>query len=298
MKLPRFLIIGAMKSGTTTLYRDLITNPDVFMPLDKEPGNLNTDDVLTDAGVRRYAEHYDAMRDDQIGGDASTSYSKLPDITGVPARARRALGDELRVIYILREPVSRAISQHAHELSSGWCKQPDFNIAVRQSPSYLNYGRYAMQAAPWFDTLGAEKVMLLRFDHLVKERQAANERVCAHIGVTPRPELIDASAVFNRSEERVRHVGAAASFSRFSLYRRIIRPLLSPAVRDRIRRIVLPRIAAEQIPPTPQTVDWMIEQLAPDADALARMLGVSGHVWDPAKVRQKHVPAPSAVPAA
>ena len=46
MRLPNFLIIGAMKAGTTTLYRDLLTNPRVFFPLDKEPANapLPTDE--------------------------------------------------------------------------------------------------------------------------------------------------------------------------------------------------------------------------------------------------------------
>ena len=40
MQLPDFLIIGSMKAGTTTLYRDPLTNPQIFFPRDKEPGNL------------------------------------------------------------------------------------------------------------------------------------------------------------------------------------------------------------------------------------------------------------------
>jgi hypothetical protein len=296
MNLPRFLIIGAMKSGTTTLYRDLITNPAVFMPQDKEPGNLNTDEVLTDQGLARYAALFAPMRPDQVGGEASTSYTKAPDIPGVPARARKVLGPELRVVYILREPVSRAISHHAHALTIEPGINPDFNIAVRSEPAYLNYSRYAMQAAPWLEAIGPAGVMLLRFEALTKDRRATVERVSAHIGVTSRPDLIDDEAVYNKTEQRVRNTGIAAAISRTAAYRQLVRPLLSPDLRDRIRRAILPRAAIKQIPPTPETVDWMLEQLAPDTVALERLVGASAPAWDPAKIRQKF--AASAAPVA
>ena len=52
--LPDFLIIGAMKSGTTSLYADLKTHPSIFLPEDKEPSCLASDEVLTDAGQAPY----------------------------------------------------------------------------------------------------------------------------------------------------------------------------------------------------------------------------------------------------
>lgn len=294
MKLPRFLIIGAMKAGTTTLYRDLLSNPGAFMPQDKEPGNLNTDEVLSEAGLARYAALFAPMRDDQVGGEASTSYTKAPDISGVPARAARVLGPQLRAVYLVREPVSRAISHHAHDLTTGESAEPDFNRAVRDNPAYLNYSRYATQAQPWLDALGPERVMLVRFESFVKDRRATVERVSAHIGVAPRPDLVDESAVYNKTEERVKNVGPAALIAQTSLYKRVVRPLLSAGVRDRIRRMILPRAQAPQIPPTAETIEWMLAQLASDGERLARIMGSSGPVWDAQKVREKHgaVPAP------
>ena len=78
VRLPGFLIIGAMKAGTTTLYHDLLTNPQVFFPLDKEPGNLASHDVLGEDGRGRYASIFKTARPDQICGEASTTYTKLP----------------------------------------------------------------------------------------------------------------------------------------------------------------------------------------------------------------------------
>ncbi len=54
MRLSDFLIIGPQKAGTTTLYRDLLANPAIFLPIDKEPGNLREDGVLTVAGRSAY----------------------------------------------------------------------------------------------------------------------------------------------------------------------------------------------------------------------------------------------------
>ncbi len=118
MRLPDFLIIGAQKAGTTTLYRDLLANPAIFLPIDKEPGNLCEDDLLTDTGRSAYARHFANASTDQLCGEATTSHTKRPDVLGVPARARRLLGDKLKVIYLVREPISRIISHHHHELTS------------------------------------------------------------------------------------------------------------------------------------------------------------------------------------
>ena len=47
MTLPQFLIVGAMKAGTTSLFLDLGTHPAVFLPIDKEPNSLRRDDIFT-----------------------------------------------------------------------------------------------------------------------------------------------------------------------------------------------------------------------------------------------------------
>ncbi len=51
MTLRDLLIIGAQMAGTTTLYRDLVENPTIFLPTHKEPGNLSEDGVLTDTDL-------------------------------------------------------------------------------------------------------------------------------------------------------------------------------------------------------------------------------------------------------
>ena len=116
MTLPGFLVVGAMKAGTTSLYRDLPTNPSVFMPIDKEPNNLLSDDVRTPQGLDDYARHFQRAGADQLCGEASTAYTMLPRHTGVPERALEVLGPDCRIIYLVREPVARIVSHHQHAL--------------------------------------------------------------------------------------------------------------------------------------------------------------------------------------
>lgn len=289
MNLPRFLIIGAMKSGTTTLYRDLLPNPAVFMPLDKEPSNLNTDEVLTGPGLERYADLFASMRSDQIGGEASTSYTKIPTVSGVPARARRVLGADVRLIYVVREPVSRAISHHAHALTTGDTTERDINKDVRAKGKYLDYSRYAMQAEAWLDVFGPERLMLVRFETFVKDRKGTIEQISRFIGVPARPDLVKEDEVYNRTSERVRSVGIGGAIAESAAYKKLLRPIFSVEMRTRVRSMILPRADVKPIAPTAETIDWMLERLGPDTERLSGLMGAGGPVWDVAAVRAKFV---------
>lgn len=297
VNLPRFLIIGAMKAGTTTLYRDLLTNPRVFMPLDKEPDSLGSDAILTPAGLRKYAELFAPQAPHQIGGEASTSYTKLPDVRGVPARVRQVLGTDVKLIYLVREPVSRAISHHAHMLTIGVTREPDFNTDIRRVDKYLNYSRYAMQLEAWHEAFAPPSILIVPFESYVKDRRGWIVRICEHIGVEPRPERVDEEKKFNAGGELFQRKGPAASFARSSIYRRVIRPLLSTESRDKLRKLTLPKAdISAKIGPTPETIEWMLEQLAPDRARFEQMTGSARPEWSPDEVRRRLLAATNKTP--
>src|SRR5215211_9390855 len=105
-RLPNFLVIGAMKAGTTSLYHYLRHHPQVFMPEIKE---LNFFNPLRNwrRGVEWYEEQFEGIPDSVVAiGEASTSYTKFPWIREVPARITSVLG-EIRLIYVVRDPIER-----------------------------------------------------------------------------------------------------------------------------------------------------------------------------------------------
>lgn len=272
MTLPGFLIIGGMKCGSTTVFRDLETNPRIFFPLDKEPENLCHDEVLTETGRARYEALFARARPGQICGEASTAYTKRPDFEGMAQRAMKVCGPSLRVIYLVRDPVRRAISHHYHEYARG-TMPADIDEAVRAFPALVNYSRYAMQVEPWLESFGADRVRIVRFEDYVSDRVGWYTRLCGFLGVEARPDLIAADKVFNRSEGKPVMRGPWRYVAHNPLYRRLIRPLLSSGLKDRIRSRVLPKAPPRPDPPSEATIAYIREALQEDQVRLGRLLG-------------------------
>ncbi|HRQ73178.1 MAG TPA: sulfotransferase [Phycisphaerales bacterium] len=294
-RLPDFLIIGSMKAGTTSLFRDLMTHPRVYFPLDKEPGNLCDDRVLTPEGRAEYAAHFRRARADQVCGEASTAYTKIPVYMGAAERARALLGPGLRVIYLVREPVSRIVSQHYHEVIIRDLEvADDVNVAVRRFPRYIAYSRYAMQAEPWIGALGRENVRIVVFERYIKDRKGTVAELERFLGLDPRPDLVEPDRVFNAADSKPGHGGPFSWVPRLWVYRAVVRPVLSQEVRDRVRRLLNRRPPPKPAPPTPETVAFLLERLREDMDRTAVLVaeqeGVGGAspLWDEAAIRARY----------
>ncbi len=279
MRLPDFLIVGAARSGTTTLYRDLMTHPSIFFPIDKEPGNLVSDEVLTDAGRRAYSRLFDKAGTGQLCGEATTRYTHRPDVEGVPGRALRVLGKDLKCLYIVRNPVDKIISTHHLYVSRGWVS-PDINIAVREHAPLLNHARYAMQIEPWLDEFGPDRVRVVRFETFVENRQRIVGELEEFLGLEPKPDLVRADRAFNQSSKETTPAGPFAGIIRNPLYRRLLRPILSPDVRAWARRRFLPRMPGRPQPPTQETVGYILDSLATDMERLPALFGRREAFWD------------------
>jgi hypothetical protein len=287
MRLPDFLIIGAMKSGTTSLFRDLDRHPAVFVPHQKEPSNLVHDDVGTDRGRSAYARFFARAQPDQICGEGSTNYTKLPDFPGVARRARDVIGRSLKAIYLVREPVSRIESQHHHELNQGRISC-GIDEAVRELPRYINYSRYAMQVTPWLEALGPEQVLILRFETYIENRRDTVAHVCRFLGIDAGNESVAADVVYNRSEGRPMKRGPLAPLMRSALYRNVLRPRVPQGLRDTLRSALLPKAPPRPDPLSDDTVRYIIDELREDGEQLRTILGRREPLWDADAVRRRY----------
>ncbi|TCM78962.1 sulfotransferase domain-containing protein [Rhodovulum steppense] len=110
MRLPDFFIIGAAKAGTTTLHAMLDRHPGIFMSHRKEPEFFARDE-LYEKGLSEYARHFENALPNQLVGEASTIYSLSPLFPHTASRIARHIPDA-KIIYVMREPVSRAYSYY------------------------------------------------------------------------------------------------------------------------------------------------------------------------------------------
>lgn len=278
MSLPGFLIIGAMKAGTTSLYHDLRLNPAVFLPDDKEPANLCHDKVLTKTGKRAYEKLFYKAKENQLCGEASTAYSKLPDFPGVAKRAQQLLGDKLKIIYLVRDPIARIISQHQHELITRKVAC-GIDEAIQNYPRFINYSKYTMQIAPWTDALGMEQVLVIGFESYIADRAQTLQRVSRFLAIEAQHDAIDTEVIHNPTEGKPMPVGPFAVFRRSGLYRRLVRPFLSTNVRDVLRKGLLPRASITKNQPSTESLHYLVKEIGPDADRLKNIMETDRPIW-------------------
>ncbi|NNF72213.1 MAG: sulfotransferase, partial [Rhodobacteraceae bacterium] len=90
MKGPDFILIGAMKCGTSTLASQLGAQPGLFMTTPKEP-NYFSDDAIFARGPDWYGGLFDGAGPGDLRGEASTHYTKRPDYPDTIARMKAAV---------------------------------------------------------------------------------------------------------------------------------------------------------------------------------------------------------------
>ena len=231
-KLPTFMIIGAMKSATTTLQDQLVQQTGIFMCDPKEP-NFFSDDHEYNKGMEWYKELFESAPVGALLGEASTHYTKLPTYPDTIARIKQHCPCT-QFIYVMRHPIDRLVSHYIHEWSMGVYKC-DINEAINTYPELIAYSRYAMQLTPYIESFGKEKLLPIFFDRLVKHSQDQLERVCKFIGYTQTPVWHEQLKAKNVSSKRIKKFPFYSLLIESSIAKALRRNLVPKKIRNKIK---------------------------------------------------------------
>jgi hypothetical protein len=283
LRLPDFLVIGAMKAGTTSLAADLQAVPGVFFPSVKEPHFLTDETVLKSSGRRRYAQLFARSKDDQRCGEASTGYTKLPSIQNVPRRAKRLLGSDVRLVYLVRNPIDRALSHHYH-LRRSRDLSIDMDEAVRHVPELVDYGRYAMQLEPWLDEFDAGSFHIVRFEDYTSDRREVVAGICRFLDVEPLTHRIDVESVHNDGQSAPSPNPLVKSLlrgvTRSQWYKVHVHPRTPQRLRDALKPVVMRKPPARPAPPLAETLKYLADCFRDDAERLRVIVNRQEPLWD------------------
>lgn len=213
---PNLFIVGAVKSGTTSLYAYLKQHPDIFFPEMKEPHFFTKPApseaqkhlitfVADEAGYRCL---YERASDVRFRGDASPSYLWSPQA----AAGIAAVSPQARIIVILRDPIERAYAQYLMDYSEGavdrtffealqidWGR-PDKGWGVSQL--YVELGLYTEQIRRYRALFGRERVLILLLEDLKKDPYAVLARIARFLDIPEGPMAsVDTAEVHNRYKE-------------------------------------------------------------------------------------------------
>ena len=243
--LPNFLVIGAMKAGTTSLYRYLCQHPQVLMPQTKEL-DFFVEEEKWKLGRGWYERQFQGLREDVIAvGEASTGYSKYPKYSGVPGRIAMLLPD-VRLIYLVRHPVERMLSHYLHMALSRREPEP-IERALLANPEYVNTSRYALQIEQYLKHFPRERLLVIKSEDLRDMRAETMRRIYGFLGVDSTYVPPTLSREFFRTSERRRYRPLVRAIRRTPVRAAAAR-LLPRFFKRKLRRIVtVPAVDPEKV---------------------------------------------------
>lgn len=262
-QLPDFLIIGAMKCGTTTLQAQLAAQPGIFMTTPKEPNFFSDDDVYAQ-GLDWYMSLYAAAGKEDLKGEASTHYTKLPTYPETMPRMAQALQTP-RLVYVIRDPIARAVSHYVHEWTQGVIRD-DIETAFATHAPLIEYSRYATQLEPFIEAFGLHNILLTSLEQMTADPDGELKRVADHIGARQPVAWDHALGAQNVSAQRVRKLPMHKLLIANPLARTLRRTLVPKQVRDKVRQARMPDAPSELTAALQQDLR---QRFAPDRDKLA-----------------------------
>lgn len=200
---PDFLIIGAQKAGTSSLFHYLAQHPDIDLPSNKE---LHFFDLQYENGIEWYSTLFPKKKflSRQITGEATPYYLFHPLV----AERIHAHYPSIKLIVLLRNPIDRAYSQFQMERNRGIEPEPNFMSAIEleneriadekqqimcgkiksgdkfMNCSYLSRGLYGKQIALWLQYFSARQIFFIKSEDFFSDTNIHLERIQNFLGVS------------------------------------------------------------------------------------------------------------------
>ena len=251
MTMPNFLIIGAPKAGSTSLYRYLSEHPQIYMSPVKQPKFFAFEGekvnyqgpkdafkpYVTDLGT--YHSLFEGVSDEIAIGEASSWYLYIPKSS---ERIYHHI-PEAKLIAILRDPVDRAYSNFLSQVQLDYEPFNDFAKALDAEPirikknwsprwHYKQRGFYYQQLKPYFQKFNSKQIRIYLHQDLSNNRQKMLTDIFQFLGVdnTFEPDL---SRKYNVTKSP-RNRKLFQFFSKPNIIKAMFRPFFTPDQRTRI----------------------------------------------------------------
>jgi hypothetical protein len=292
--LPTFFVIGAAKSGTTTLHDALAHHPQVYVPYKKEPTFFASDDY--DHGLAWYldtyfrgAEQYPAR------GECSVGYLFWHEKTAERIAEVYDGQPPPRIVAILRDPVARAYSAYWHLRNyGGETLSFEEALAVEEERfaqqkerlsaegilrfAYFRGGCYDQQLTSFLDHFSREQCLFLLTEDLQQDYAGTMHTLFAFLGVEPTVEL---AARASNTARQVRSRSFYSAIRQPSTLKELVKPLLPQQLRYRLKQelLNLTMKPAPYPPINPDTARQLRARYLPHIEALEDMIGRDLSAW-------------------
>ncbi len=270
-----FMVIGAQKCGTTSLAAQLAGHPEICFCRDKEPGYFHqTADWRADLDT--YHSLY-SPEPGQLCGEASTFYTFLPEYPDTHKRLFE-YNPNLKLIYIMRQPVERVVSNYTHNVVRNLDKNPP-DQAVFMRPEYVNRSRYAVQIRPYLELFEREDILLLVFEEYVRDQAGTLTQVAEFLGIDPAPFLeVDTAAQHKSVGEPYLKYESVRTLVKTDTFQRL-RTVVPASIRQPMRHRFFSNKLDEKPEFSIETCQLLWRLLEDDVRGIEQIMGRRLDVW-------------------
>lgn len=274
-RLPDFIVIGAMKAGTTTLFRHLQSHPRLFMPEPKEP-DFFVREKAWGKGIDWYASLFEPAPRDVLVGEGSTNYTKTASFPETPGLLHQYV-PQVKLIYLLRDPVERLRSQYVHAVLSGRERRTP-GEAVTADSGYVDTSLYGRQLSQYLDRFPSDQVLVVLTEDLRDRPGELLGSVETFLGVEayPFPRLDRHDHVSSQRRANTRLAAALKSNQRFLDWSRQAVP---DGVRARLKHGLTRAIDTTQVDIPRAVLDRLKPLLAADRALLSSLCELDLRAW-------------------
>ncbi len=197
---PNLLIVGAAKSGTTSLHNYLKQHPDIFMSDHKEPHFFINNEIGTNRipqGISKYDDYIALFKNSEsykYRGESSAMYLQFPDIS--IKNINKYLNDNVKIIIMLRNPIERAFSGYQHVKRYNVMETLDFEEAIKECENryfintnftpasrYINIGLYYNMVKK-FKANFKENIHIVIYDDFIADTQNELSKIFSFLNVS------------------------------------------------------------------------------------------------------------------
>ncbi|WP_372972235.1 sulfotransferase family protein [Marinobacter sp.] len=224
---PNFIIIGAARSGTTSLYLYLDQHPEIYFSPVKEI-NFFSNPRIWKKGFGWYERHFNRAKNAKAIGEASTSYTVSPFLEKAAERISDYRAD-VKLLYIVRDPISRLMSHYRNEVHRG-VERRSFSEMVRniEHETIGWQGRYNYQLEQFLKFFAREQILVLSFDELHKSSKNIVRDIFGFLGVDEDFPVSNIQKVYNASSGHRRPSNTGVRILKF--YRRYVEQTRAPFI--------------------------------------------------------------------
>lgn len=271
--LPNLLIIGAGKSGTTSLQRYLAQHPEVSMSKQKELQFFTREDW------RERIEWYEQRfpLDTPVRGEASPVYTMDPAFPS-PAGRIRSLIPDVKLVYLVRDPIERLLAHYVEWAALGIESRSLSEVLEGDgaaTSAYVCASLYSAQLERYLEHFPAEQLLVMDHHDLLVNRQGAMRMVFSFLGVDSDFVSESFHQAFNVRGEKVGVTALGAALHRRGWLRRVRRA--PPALRRPLMRAITRPVVTPELDRKSRA--WLRELFAGDVERLRRHTGKRFESW-------------------